>query len=300
MPKRSNARQRLVAMLREHWAAPGVIVTESKMLPDAAIPGVEREVDVVVEGPFEGELLVMSIEVVDWKRRAGLPWVEQQIEKHARLTTNLLVLVSWSGFTSNALDKVESMGGRVIAAPPEALLTDEEEEQRGVPSLYLERFQLSARDVRLFVNKPDGAETWFNALEDHKLFDANHEFIGTVKELVDSLLNREAVTHKIGEMVHETSDRDSLTHFELANVDLGPARLTAYYETDDEWHNVEKIYIAGEFKFDRSPLAFKLYKLMGKAFGTADASIFGQEIVFAATTSEVDPSQVKISWRPTT
>ena len=46
MPKRTTALQTIV---REHFAAPGVEVTESKMLHDAVLEE-EREADVVIEG----------------------------------------------------------------------------------------------------------------------------------------------------------------------------------------------------------------------------------------------------------
>jgi hypothetical protein len=69
MPRRSTPRQRLVAILRENWAKPGVVVTESKMLRDAVL-GIDCEVDVVVEGVFEDQPTTVSFEVVDGR---GLP-----------------------------------------------------------------------------------------------------------------------------------------------------------------------------------------------------------------------------------
>jgi hypothetical protein len=45
----------------------------------------------------------VSIECRDRRRKQGVEWVEQMRGKHDRLPTNVLVLVSSSGFTRTAL-----------------------------------------------------------------------------------------------------------------------------------------------------------------------------------------------------
>jgi hypothetical protein len=77
---------------------------ESKFLRDAVL-GIDREVDVVIEGEFDGGPVVVSIEVNERGRRAGLPWVQEKIYKHRTLPSNRLILVSRAGFTSPALDR---------------------------------------------------------------------------------------------------------------------------------------------------------------------------------------------------
>lgn len=62
MPKRTTPFQMVVAFVRQHGAPRNVAVTESKDLRDAQL-GINREVDVVVEGDFDGESLLTSIEV---------------------------------------------------------------------------------------------------------------------------------------------------------------------------------------------------------------------------------------------
>lgn len=69
------------------------------MLTDR-MSGGQREVDVVAEGTVAGHNVVISIEVRDHARPQGLEWIEQAHDKHSRLPTNLLVLVSSSGFTN--------------------------------------------------------------------------------------------------------------------------------------------------------------------------------------------------------
>src|SRR5688572_769882 len=111
-------------MMRQQTAAPDVTVTESKELLDPRL-GANREVDVVVEGPFDGEPVVTSIEVIEHGRRASITWVAQQINKHRTLPTNRLVLVSKSGFTKNGLKAAELEGGWVQTMSPKMVKTDD-------------------------------------------------------------------------------------------------------------------------------------------------------------------------------
>jgi len=78
-------------------------VTESKFLQDPLVG--EREVDIVVEAEADGDPVVISLEVNERGRAAPVDWVEQQIEKHRRLPTNKLVLVSRAGFSRKALTR---------------------------------------------------------------------------------------------------------------------------------------------------------------------------------------------------
>ena len=71
MPKRTTPFQMIVHSVRKHTAAPGVTVTESKELAGGLL-GIPREVDVVVEGDFDGEPVVTSIEVIEHSRPASI------------------------------------------------------------------------------------------------------------------------------------------------------------------------------------------------------------------------------------
>ena len=76
-------------------------VTESKFLHDSHLD-IDVEVDVVIEGLFEGEHLTLSVEVVEHGRPVDVTWVQRQIARHEYLPTNKLLLVSRSGFSKNA------------------------------------------------------------------------------------------------------------------------------------------------------------------------------------------------------
>jgi hypothetical protein len=87
VPKRTTPLQMMVHFVRQHTAAPGVTVTESKELPDAR-PGISpREVDVVVDGSFDGGPVVTSVEVIEHCRPASITWggttdCQPQVPRH--------------------------------------------------------------------------------------------------------------------------------------------------------------------------------------------------------------------------
>lgn len=113
MPARSNAFQKLVFLLQSQLAC-GESVVESVGLRDKVTGGV-RETDIRIEGELAGHPVGVSVECVDWKRRATVDWVDRMLGKHATLPTDKLVLVSRSGFTRQARDKAATAGCVALA-----------------------------------------------------------------------------------------------------------------------------------------------------------------------------------------
>jgi hypothetical protein len=113
MPKRTNDFQKLIRMLTQ-LLGDNAVVEESKMLTDL-VSGEPREVDIYAQGTFAGHTVNIAIECRDHKRRQGVRWVEQMQSKHERLPTNLLILVSSSGFTGPAIAKANSYDIKTIA-----------------------------------------------------------------------------------------------------------------------------------------------------------------------------------------
>ncbi len=110
MPRRTNEFQRLIAVIQFHLD-PGAVVDESALLEDR-ITGTKREVDVCVRGHVARQPVVVSIECRDRGRPADVTWVDEMHAKPARLPTNLLVLASHSGFTSEAVRVADTHGIR--------------------------------------------------------------------------------------------------------------------------------------------------------------------------------------------
>jgi hypothetical protein len=113
MPKRTNDFQKLIRMLTQ-LLGDGATVEESKMLTDL-VSGEQREVDIYAEGTLAGQTVSIGIECRDQGRKQGVGWVEEMRSKHERLPTNLVILVSSSGFTDSAIAKANSYGIKTIA-----------------------------------------------------------------------------------------------------------------------------------------------------------------------------------------
>src|SRR5271156_1613885 len=113
MPKRTNDFQKLIRMLTQ-LLGDNAVVEESKMLTDL-VSGEQREVDIYAEGTLAGHTVNIGIECRDHQRKQGVEWVEQMRTKHERLPTNLLILVSSSGFTDSAIAKANTYGIKTIA-----------------------------------------------------------------------------------------------------------------------------------------------------------------------------------------
>jgi hypothetical protein len=112
MPPRSNDFQKLILALTQLLGG-NAVVEESKMLAD--LVSVElTEVDVYAEGALAGHAVRIGIECRDHKRKQGPGWVNEMRSKHERLPTNLLILVSSSGFSGPAIAKADSFGIKTI------------------------------------------------------------------------------------------------------------------------------------------------------------------------------------------
>lgn len=99
MPQRSNDFQKVIYLIKSQMAE-GATVEESAMMTDSTT-GERVEVDVVITGVLAGQPVVIGIECRDHRRPQGRPWVDEMWAKHSHLPTNVLVLVSSSGFYKN-------------------------------------------------------------------------------------------------------------------------------------------------------------------------------------------------------
>src|SRR5271169_1795020 len=108
MPKRTNALQKAVKLV-EAYKGDFLSLQESAMLQDK-FAGVDREVDILLEGIVNSHSIKVAIEVRDRKRAADITWVEEMLAKHNSLPTDKLILVSSSGFTKGAHDKAMLFG----------------------------------------------------------------------------------------------------------------------------------------------------------------------------------------------
>ena len=218
MPERTTPKQRMIALVREHLAQPGVTVTESKKLFDPAA-GKMREVDVVAEGDLDGDSLVVSVEVIDRGHPATLTWVEEMLGKHMTMPTNKLVLVSWSGFSRGALAKINFLP-RVEAVTPTQVLGPDGT-RRQSEALYVDQINLTAERVTVRLRSPAGTIGEFvHVGPDAGVFDEDGAEVGAMGEMVTSFLRSEGVGRQLAVEAHSREDRESLKWFTFAVAGL--------------------------------------------------------------------------------
>jgi hypothetical protein len=281
----------VVNFVRKHWAQPGVTVTESKFLYDAQSQ-IEREVDIVIEGTFDGEPVVTSVEVIEHGRPATIEWVEQQINKHRYLPTNRLVLVSKSGFSKNARTRVAVEGGWVDAVTPQAV---EKDGQPVVKSLSIDNFQMKPTSCRLYVQSPGEEIRPVDAPADINIYDSDGTFLGIALELAREIMSLDFVREKVFKDARNHPERADLKAFEFGAVivNLG---YYLHWEASDELHLVAGIEMKGDFTFSQEELIFSINEMANLRYGVGEAPLMGHPAIWVATTDE-ETQTATISWR---
>jgi hypothetical protein len=292
MPKRTTPFQAMVRMVREHFARPGVRITESKFLRDA-VTGIEREVDVVIEGEFDGEPMVISAEVIEHKRPATLTWVEQMLRKHRDLATNRLLLVSKSGFSANALALIETEAGRVEALSPELVEVDG---SAVVKRLYVDN--VNYNPTRCIAHVQSGGERI--AVEGEPLTDvyaADGTLLGPLSYLVQDAVNLEPVRHGLLMEAHKHPEKDKVKRFSLGFAMPQLGYHLKQVETD-ELHLIEDVEIWGDFSVYQTEVPLTLTKLGGRTYAAAEAPIAGRPAVWVGIPNPAAQTMT-VTWQMT-
>jgi hypothetical protein len=241
MPKRSTPFQAKVRLVRQHFAQAGVTVTESKMLRDAVLD-IEREIDIVIEGEFDGEPMAISVEVVEHGRVATLPWVEQTLRKHRDLPTNRLLLVSKSGFSGKALSAIEREAGRVQALTPEVIEVDGEEV---VKHLFVDAIDYNPTRCNVHVRNGDehivvaGKPLMDVYAEDESL-------LGPLSYLAQDTVGLDAVRVRLASEAHQHPEKDQIRAFSI-NVAMPQLGYHLRRNETGQLHLIEELEIWGDF-----------------------------------------------------
>jgi hypothetical protein len=281
----------VVNFVRQHSAEPGVTVTESKFLHDASVDR-DREVDIVVEGSFDGDPVVTSIEVIEHARPATIQWAEQIIAKHQHLPTNRLMLVSKSGFTSSALARVESEGGWVAAVTPRPVEVDH---KPLIKSLFMDTIHRKSTAYRLFALAPDGRWLEGEIPPGQAICNISGNRLGTAEELAKETFHLPWLHERFGSEAHFHPERDQLATFECA-VPLDS--LGYYLQADNscEFYPVKAVEFRGDFRFEQKELAFEFSDLGNRRYGFTEAPILNHPAIWVTSTDEVE-HKTKLSWR---
>ncbi|WP_433211037.1 hypothetical protein ACQP00_49735 [Dactylosporangium sp. CS-047395] len=278
--------------MRQHYAGPGVTVSESKLLYDPVL-GL-REVDIVVEAKADGDHVVISLEVNQRGRPASVEWVEQQIDKHRRLPTNKLVLVSRAGFSRRALTRVGLEEGKVEALQPEIVEVDGEPV---VKRLYVDSINYQPTRCTLHVHGDDGAIVAVPGQPDADIYDPSGVLLGPLAFLAREAAYLEPVGKWLGVEAHHRPDRDDLKAFELELAIGGLGYHLKRIETDT-LHLIVRLGIRGDFTFAQDEVVLTMARLGGRLYGAGEASFVGRPVVWVGTTMP-GTTETRLSWRAT-
>lgn len=279
-------------MVREQMATPGTVVTESKMLRDA-VTGENREVDVVVQTLADGDPFVISMEVVDRGRPADVTWVEQMIKKHQHLPTNLLMLVSWSGFAAGAERTALAEGGRVVTTTPKRI------EQEGLP--LVKRLVLREPDVRdthyiqVWTETSAGITAGLVSAST-PVFAEDGTTVGTAGAFAQDLLRQDWSVRDICAKAKADPDAIDGAAFSIHVVDFGHLRRFLRDGTTEQLHEVVRALIGGIIHIRQSEIDFSLHALGHRLFGVGESVYNGERNVWVATTV-ADQDAIRLSRR---
>jgi len=300
MPKRTNVFQKLVFLVKKHVAI-GATVTESKLLRDN-ITGTEREVDVCIESVVAGHQVRVSIECRDRGRSANVQWVEEMKAKHERLPTNLLVLVSRSGFTKEATRVARSYGIEVISW--DAIDANAVERLFGdTGSLWSKVFTLTTKVVIRVAPTPSLPAENVVALPDNLIYDYNGQEVGPANQLVKLLLNTEHAMQEFGKFGDESHKGFEIRWESAADKDGHPFCLQKLEPF--VLRPIEYVRVTGSCNFDISEFRLQ-HGILGNvriAWGTG--SFLGKEALLVASEDHVSGRKLSITTestekRPTT
>ena len=282
----------VVHLVRKHYAQPGVTVTESKLLRDPHAD-IDREVDIVVEGSFDGEPMLISIEVNERGRPATIAWVQEQVRKHQFLPTNRLVLVSKSGFTKSAHAAVAAEGGRVTVVMPKIIEVDG---SPAVKSLFADQLQFQTTACCMHVVLHDGTPPLLAVVRREEIiYSADGAELGSAAELAQETLSIRWLRRKFSKEAHNHPERDDLKIFSCG-VAIGNLGYHLRSHDTGELCLIAAMELEGEFSFAQQELAFTIADMADRRYGFTEAPILGRPAIWVATTHP-ETQRTTISWR---
>ncbi len=290
MPKRSNEFQRLIFLVKKHVSESAKVI-ESKMLKDL-ITGTLREVDVYIEDSIAEHDIIVSIECIDHKRKADVTWVEKMKSKHERLPTNALVLVSRSGFSSEAKRVSEVYGFDTLS------IEDVNEDSIGklfgdIEALWNKVVNLSPKQVTVRVSQTgDLSPENVSALPDNSVYLSDGTIISTLKEILTKWLKSEEVMKELirqGDGTHKSF----LMEWEKPTDGKGNL-LCLQKEKPKTLRTIEWIRVGGECIFNVSKFPLK-HGMLGRtkiSWGTSE--IAGKKALLVASENECGDKKLSI------
>ena len=286
MPRRTNPFQAVIFLIQKHIAGEAT-VTESAELIDL-VSGERREVDVCIETQVANHGVIISLECRDHARPQSIGWIEEMSAKHARLPTNVLVLVSRSGFTRKALAAARSYGIETVV--PEELTEERASEIADLAHrLRYTRLDLQVTSVRVWVEATDiEAEEVISAPPNLDIFTESGEFRGPLQAFIEGL--KQDIDY--GEVIFDAPE--DTRRFEVSidspiTIAGNPPRRQRWQvqKSEPQLHLrlVKRILIEGDARARRSDFPLRYGQMQGERYSWGESSFEDRPAVVLVTKS---------------
>jgi hypothetical protein len=270
MPKRTNKKQEVIALLRHVVAAGAWTVRESVLFPHP-LTGTPREVDIVAEQESGGIIARLLFEVKGEKDPLDVESVEGIVAKYRDLVSGQLFIVSWSGFTKEA-HRIGSAKGAVLVK------VKQEEGQR---QLYADQVTLTPRWFDLIVDVPGQGSTRKHAPSALALFNAEGAelpggtpvlWLGAL-ELLRQGADESELTRRILEETHNHPERTDLKSF---RVELPIGEVFVRHDKTGQLQLIQAVAVSGDLSWNQVPLELALKSFGDLLFGHGEAELSGR------------------------
>jgi len=261
-------------------------VTESKLLRNRRTKK-GREVDIVIEGTQAGHQFVISIECVDYGRRATIEWVERMAAKHQDLPTDKLILVSNAAFTQDALQEAEGRGIETVTFQTVEKGQANDRLFGSLDKLMIKDFCLTPSKVTIlvpaYVGLPREAVV---AVPDNTFFNDAGEPLTSALAVVRGIFGSDGVRRYILEHANSEHVRFVLEQ-DLPKTETGTAVLYMQKLEPLMMRPATSIRIEGDCVINASPIALKRGVLGQLVIAWGETTIRGESVLMVATENQL-------------
>ncbi len=248
-----------------------------------------REVDTCIESVTAGHPVIVSIECRAHKRPQTVSWVEEMRSKHLRLPTNVLVLVSSSGFTRSAIEKARQFG-IATAVPGEIEPGRFGTEVVGkLDAIWMKSFTLTVGKVRLWVEESaDRPAEIVVPFLDTSLFFEDGDFAMSAQDLAQGFmssvdLENDAMRDALGDEEFFTIGRDPATAIEPESGEAVDLYLKKEEPTGNYLRKITRIEITGPAEVTVAEIPLTHRELNGTGYSAGAAKLGDRAVLVVAT-----------------
>ncbi|MFU9028509.1 hypothetical protein ACNAWD_11850 [Rhodococcus erythropolis] len=248
-----------------------------------------REVDTCIESVTAGHPVIVSIECRAHKRPQTVSWVEEMHSKHLRLPTNVLVLVSSSGFTRSAIEKARQFG-IATAVPGEIEPGRFGTEVVGkLDAIWMKSFTLTVGKVRLWVEESaDRPAEIVVPFLDTSLFFEDGDFAMSAQDLAQGFmssvdLENDAMRDALGDEEFFTIGRDPATAIEPESGEAVDLYLKKEEPTGNYLRKITRIEITGPAEVTVAEIPLTHRELNGTGYSAGAAKLGDRAVLVVAT-----------------